>query len=68
MKKLFSLTFSILICITGFAQEQSDYVPIKELFKGHFLAGVAVGGGRDYSGDMVRTAADRRTDPAVLTP
>lgn len=51
MKKLFALTFGILICMTGFAQEQSDFVPFKELFKGHFLAGIAVGGGRDYSGE-----------------
>ena len=58
MKKLFVLTFGILICTMGFAQEQSDYVPFKELFKGHFLAGVAVGGGRDYSGDMAKIIVD----------
>jgi GH35 family endo-1,4-beta-xylanase len=58
MKKIFGLTLGILICAMGSAQGQSDYVTFKELFKGHFLAGVAVGGGRDYSGDVAKTIVE----------
>jgi endo-1,4-beta-xylanase len=50
MKKLFGLLAGILPCIMLSGQTQSDYVPLKELFKKDFLIGVAVNG-RSITGD-----------------
>ncbi len=53
MKKLFAIITGMLICLMFNAEAQSDYVPLKELFKDDFLVGVAVSG-RDYSGDAAK--------------
>ena len=37
MKKLFGLTAGILLILLFSAQGQSDFVPLKELFKNDFL-------------------------------
>ena len=50
MKKLFGLLAGILPCIMLSGQTQSEYVPLKELFKKDFLVGVAVNG-RSITGD-----------------
>jgi endo-1,4-beta-xylanase len=50
MKKIFGLLAGILPCIMLSGQTQSDYVPLKELFKKDFLIGVAVNG-RSIAGD-----------------
>ena len=53
MKKLFAIITGMLIFLMFNAEAQSDYVPLKELFKDDFLVGVAVSG-RDYSGDAAK--------------
>jgi endo-1,4-beta-xylanase len=50
MKKIFGLLAGVLPCIMLSGQTQSDYVPLKELFKKDFLIGVAVNG-RSITGD-----------------
>lgn len=50
MKKIFGLLAGVLLCIMLSGQTQSDYVPLKELFKKDFLIGVAVNG-RSITGD-----------------
>ena len=50
MNKLFGLFVSVLSCIALSGQVQSDYVPLKELFKKDFLIGVAVNS-RSITGD-----------------
>jgi endo-1,4-beta-xylanase len=50
MKKLFGLLAGVLPCIMLSGQAQSDYIPLKELFKKDFLIGVAVNG-RSITGD-----------------
>lgn len=51
MKKLFGLFTGIMLCFMLSAQAQSDYVPLKELFKNDFLVGVAVSD-RSFTGDV----------------
>lgn len=53
MKKLIGFTTSILVCLILSAQGQTDYVPLKELFKNDFLVGVAVSE-RSYSGETAK--------------
>lgn len=50
MKKLFGLFAGILPCFILLGQTQSDYVPLKELFRKDFLIGVAFNG-RSITGD-----------------
>lgn len=50
MKKLFGIFAGILPCLMLSGQAQSDFVPLKELFKKDFLIGVAVNG-RTITGD-----------------
>jgi endo-1,4-beta-xylanase len=50
MKKLFGLFAGILPCMLLSGQTQSDYVPLKELFRKDFLIGVAVNG-RSITGE-----------------
>ncbi len=57
MKKLFGFITGIFICFMFTAEAQSDYVPLKELFKNDFLVGVAVSP-RDYSGDAAKMVVD----------
>jgi len=57
MKKLFGLFAGILPCIMLYGQGQSDYVPLKELFKKDFLIGVAVNG-RSITGDAGKMVID----------
>ncbi len=57
MKKIFGFTVGILISILGLAQNQSDFVPLKELFKNDFLVGVAVSN-RDFTGDAAKMVVE----------
>ncbi len=57
MKKLFGLIAGILPCIMLSGQAQSDYVPLKELFRNDFLIGVAVNG-RTITGDAAKIVTD----------
>lgn len=57
MKKLFGLTAGILLCFLFSAQAQSDYVPLKELFKNDFLIGAAVNNWA-YNGDGAKTVLE----------
>src|SRR5450759_5397558 len=50
MNKLLGLFASVLSCAALSGQVQSDYVPLKELFKKDFLIGVAVNS-RSITGD-----------------
>jgi len=50
MKKLFGIFAGILPCLMLSGQAQSDFVPLKELFKKDFLVGVAVNA-RTITGD-----------------
>jgi hypothetical protein len=50
MKKLIGIFTGIFICLMLSGQDQSDFVPLKELFKKDFLIGVAVNG-RTIAGD-----------------
>lgn len=56
MKKIFGLSF-ILSCLVLSAQGQSDYVPLKELFKNDFLIGVAVND-RCFTGEAAKMVVD----------
>jgi len=57
MKKSFGLLAGILLCFMLSGQTQSDYVPLKELFKGDFLIGVAVNG-RTITGDAGKMVSE----------
>jgi endo-1,4-beta-xylanase len=57
MKKLFGFFAAILPCIMLSGQVQSDYVPLKELFKNDFLVGVAVND-RCFTGESARLLLD----------
>ena len=57
MNKLFGLLVGMLQCILLTGQVQSDYVPLKELFKNDFLIGVAVSG-RGITGDAAKMVVD----------
>ncbi len=57
MNKLFGLLVGILQCFMLSGQVQSDYVPLKELFKKDFLVGVAVNA-RTITGDAGKMVID----------
>ena len=57
MNKLFGLSVGILQCLMLSGQVQSDYVPLKELFKKDFLVGVAVNA-RTITGDAGKMVID----------
>ena len=57
MKKLFGLTAGILFIFLFSVQGQSDYVPLKELFKNDFLVGAAVNNWA-YSGEGAKTVLE----------
>ncbi len=57
MNKLFGLIAGMLPCMMLSGQAQSDFVPLKELFKNDFLVGVAVNG-RTITGDAGKMVID----------
>ena len=57
MKKLFVFTTGLLLCVIFSAQAQSDFIPLKELFKNDFLVGVAVSN-RDFTGDAAKMVVE----------
>jgi GH35 family endo-1,4-beta-xylanase len=57
MKRIFGLFSGIFLCLMVSAQGQSDFVPLKELFKNDFLIGAAVSS-RDFTGEVAKKVVE----------